>query len=524
MEYDEPIKPEKQGFQDALDLADMGHEPALTRKFSLWSMLSLAFCVLGTWSVFAQDLDSGLSNGGSIAILWGLALVLFCNICVALSLGEMCSAMPTALGQAYWVNRLYTTPTGRFISYMCAWTNTFGWWTLTASQNAFMTNLLLEMNVIFKPDWAGATTGWLEFVVYVGITLAFTVINCISCRREKVLPRLNNTVAMQFVTLMFVFMLALLISVGMKDDLSFQSGKFVFGNWINLTDWPDGVVWFTGLLQAAYGLTAFDAVIHMMEEIPAPRTNVPKVLYLSVIFGAVSGGIFMVVCLFCIQDIDSLLETPTGLPFVKLVTTTIGKGGGAALMALFIFNGMGQGVSVMTSASRLTWGFARDGGIPFSNYFSLIDQYWKAPIRALWLECGLISLVGVLYLFSETVLQAILSVSTIALTISYAIPIMTLLICGRDQLPSGEFKLGKFGPVINWISLIYCCITTVFFFFPEAVHPTVEDMNWAIAVFGVMLIISLAFWFLKGRKTYLQTDEAQIEMIRARELERSQNE
>jgi choline transport protein len=516
---EEDIKPTQQGVKDALDLADLGHAPELSRKFNMWSMLSLAFCVLGTWSVFAQDLDSGLSNGGSIAILWGLAVVLFCNICVALSLGEMCSAMPTALGQAYWVHRIYSTPVGRFISYICAWTNTFGWWTLTASQNAFMTNLLLEMKVIFEPDWAGATTGWLEFVVYVGVTVLFTVVNCISCRNEKVLPWFNNTVAFQFVALMVVFSLALLIAVGTKDHLSFQSAKFVFGNWINLTDWPDGVVWFTGLLQAAYGLTAFDAVIHMVEEIPAPRVNVPKVLYLAVIFGAVSGGIFMMVCLFCIQDIDSLLDTPTGLPFVQLVTSSIGKVGGAVLMALFIFNGMGQGVSVMTSASRLTWGFARDGGMPFSNYLARIDGYWQAPIRALWLECILISLIGVLYLFAETVLQAILSVSTIALTISYAIPIMTLLICGRDTLPPGEFKLGKFGPIINWISLIYCCITTVFFFFPETVHPTPSDMNYAIAVFGIMLVISLGFWFIKGSKTYLQTNEAQIEILRARELE-----
>lgn len=39
---------------DEYDLAALGHEQALSRKFDLWSILALAFCVLGTWSTFAQ--------------------------------------------------------------------------------------------------------------------------------------------------------------------------------------------------------------------------------------------------------------------------------------------------------------------------------------------------------------------------------------------------------------------------------------------------------------------------------------
>lgn len=36
-----------QDIQDATDLAAMGHAQVLTRKFNIWSMLALAFCVLG---------------------------------------------------------------------------------------------------------------------------------------------------------------------------------------------------------------------------------------------------------------------------------------------------------------------------------------------------------------------------------------------------------------------------------------------------------------------------------------------
>lgn len=46
-----PLKPpleNNQDVQDATDLAAMGHVQSLTRKFNIWSMLALAFCVLGT--------------------------------------------------------------------------------------------------------------------------------------------------------------------------------------------------------------------------------------------------------------------------------------------------------------------------------------------------------------------------------------------------------------------------------------------------------------------------------------------
>ncbi|KKK22441.1 hypothetical protein ARAM_007237 [Aspergillus rambellii] len=475
--------------QDAHDLVAMGHQEALTRKFNIWSMLALAFCVLGTYSTFAQDLSSGLSNGGPVSILWGLVLVTACNLCVALSLGELTSSMPTALGQAYWVCRLWDTPFGRFLSYLCAWINTFGWWTLTASQVAFMTSFMLGLQEMYDPNWNGVKEGWLQFVVYFGLVLVLTVINVIGCRRDEILPWFNSFVGVWFTGLFVVLSLALLISVGIRSGLTFQPASFVFGSWMNGTGWPSGVVWFTGLVQAAYGLTAFDAVIHLVEEIPAPRRNAPKVIWLAVLIGAITGFVFMVICLFCIQNVDNVGNAD--LPFIELMQETVGLTGTTVLIALFIFNGVGQGVSILTTGSRLTWGFARDGGLPWSAYFAVIDPTWKSPVRALWLQGFLIALVGILYLFANTVLEAILSVSTIALTVSYALPIVALLVVGRDKLPPGPFSLGRWGPFLNWVSIVYCVVTTIFFLFPGGPNPAAADMNYAIAVFGVMLVVAL---------------------------------
>ena len=481
-----------------------GHQAILTRKFNTWSILALGFCVLGTWAVFAQDLASGLNNGGPVSIIWGLVLVAICNLCVSLSLGELCSSMPTALGQAYWISRLWTTTTGRFASYLCAWITTFGWLAISASAIAFMANFLLGMKVMFRSDWAGASTGWVEFLVYIGITLAGTVFNIVACRRDRWLPLFNDLVGVSFFLLFVGIAIVLLTCVGLRPDLHFQSGSFVFGEWINASGWSNGVTWFIGLVQSAYGLTAFDSIIHMIEELPDPRRNGPKAILLTIVCSAITGLLFMIVCLFCIQDVNRVIDTPTGLPFIRLIQDATGLDGGAAVIALFIANGLGQAMSCMTTSSRLTWGFARDGGIPLSSYFSHIDPYWKVPVRALWLQGATIGLIGVLYLFATTVLDAVLSVSTIALTISYAMPILALLIVGRDKLPpGGKFSLGKWGMPVNIISLIYCFITTVFFFFPGSPSPSPSDMNYAIAIFGVMFLMAVGFWFISGRSSFL---------------------
>ncbi|THY85658.1 amino acid permease family protein [Aureobasidium pullulans] len=520
-----PIDVGRQSYEDARDMVALGHTEELTRKFSPWSMFALCFSILGTWGTFAQDLSSGLTNGGAITILWGLVLVFICNLCVALSLGELCSAMPTALGQAFWMHSLWHTPTGRFASYICAWVNVFGWWTLNASLVAFATNFLLGIKLMYDPEWAGAGTGWVEFLVYFGIASLFTGFNLVACRNDRILPWFNNIVGIQFGALFIIFSLVLLICVGTKQGLEFQPPSFAFGAWINETGWPSGVVWFTGLVQAAYGLTAFDSVVHMIEELPNPKVNAPRAIYLSVVIGAVTGFIFMVVCLFCIQDVDTVINTPTGLPFMQLVQDAVGIKGTVVLMVLFTMNSLGQGISITTTGSRLTWSFARDNGLPFSKYIKRVNNKWKVPPQALLVQGFLITLVGLLYLFANTVLEAILSVATIALTVSYAMPILTLLIVGRDKLPAGgQFGLGRYGAVINWISVIYCAVTTVIFFFPGGPNPSGADMNYAIAVFGVMLVVAIGFWFIQGRKQYLRVDDSEQVVLEAIHLEDSYTE
>lgn len=159
----------------------------------------------------------------------------------------------------------------------------------------------------------------------------------------------------------------------------------------------------------------------MVEEMPAPGRYTPRAMCLAVAIGALSAFLFLAVCLACVQDMGRLLDPPSGFPFVELTRSILSPAAAAAIIALFVFNGLGQGVSIITSASRLT-----------------------------------------------------------------------------DLGP-------RLGSVVNAVSLIYCAITSVFF--SSSPRPAPADMNYAIAVFGAMLVVALAFWFLQGRSTFMMQAE-----------------
>ena len=46
------------------------------------------------------------------------------------------------------------------------------------------------------------------------------------------------------------------------------NAEFVFTDFQNEVGWSDGMAWILGLLQSALSLIGYDAVFHMVEEMP----------------------------------------------------------------------------------------------------------------------------------------------------------------------------------------------------------------------------------------------------------------
>jgi len=133
---------------------------------------------------------------------------------------------------------------------------------------------------------------------------------------------------------------------------NFQSADFVFTRYINDVGWNNGVAWILGLLQStpppifhvcretlisgSFGLTGYDAVSHMVEEMPNPHLNAPKTMVAAVLIGASSSFIFLICLLFSMQDVDLVNSSPAGALLETMYQATSSRAGAVCLQVCLL--------------------------------------------------------------------------------------------------------------------------------------------------------------------------------------------
>lgn len=112
----------------------------------------------------------------------------------------------------------------------------------------------------------------------------------------------------------------------------------------------------------------------MSEEVRNPKIVIPKILVQTIaINGCLAFG-FALVILFCIGDVKEVLKSPTGFPIMVIFYNATGSKKAATIMQASITSiGLASNIGVVASVSRLTWAFARDGGLPFSSFFAHVS-------------------------------------------------------------------------------------------------------------------------------------------------------
>lgn len=72
-------------------------------------------------------------------------------------------------------------------------------------------------------------------------------------------------------------------------------------------------------------------------------------------------------------DVNSILASPTGFPFIQIFYNTTNSYTAANTMtAILIVTLTASTITEVATASRQLWSFARDGGLPFSSFFSYV--------------------------------------------------------------------------------------------------------------------------------------------------------
>lgn len=207
----------------------------------------------------------------------------------------------------------------------------------------------------------------------------------------------------------------------------------------------------------------FDSAAHLAEETRKARYSVPRAIFWSMLLNSGLAFAMVVIVLACLGSVDDVLST--SYPMVAVVVSATGSVPVATaiccgLLLTVIFASIGS----VTSASRLTWAWARDGVLP--SYFAYVSPTFRVPLRSVWLPSIIVMLLSLLNLANYTAFSVIVSLSTFGLYQSYFIAIACMLsarLSGRME--RAPWSLGWAGPYINGFALIYSAWMGVFMVF-----------------------------------------------------------
>jgi amino acid transporter len=103
---------------------------------------------------------------------------------------------------------------------------------------------------------------------------------------------------------------------------------------------------------------------------------------------------------------------------------------------------------------------------------------------------------------SHTALNAVLSLSTIALVVCYVSPTLARITWGRRRFTPGPFNLGKWAYPIGGLACSWALFSAVVFCLPTEKPVTVDNLNYAAVAFLGTLGISLVWFYCPGIGAY----------------------
>jgi choline transport protein len=119
---------------------------------------------------------------------------------------------------------------------------------------------------------------------------------------------------------------------------------------------------------------------------------------------------------------------------------------------------------------------------------------------------------------SDVALNAILSVSNAALLLSYIISVGALRLrrIRGEPLPPRRWSLGRYGGLVNDLTLVFLVIAFFFSFWPSYVlvgdvATVLADFNWAVVVLAIVGVLAFVYYFAGGREKYV----APVSLVKA---------
>jgi amino acid transporter len=459
---------------DEQRLADLGYKQELNRGWSSFSNFAISFSIISVLAGCFTTYGQAFKNGGPIAISIAWPLISLMILTVAFSMSELASAFPTAGGIYYWASKLGGAGWGWFTG----WFNLIGLVAVVASvvyvSATFLMFLLGLYNVHFIFNFAKAAsfsdvhyTAHVNFALFGIIIIIHGLVNVFSSH----LVSLFNNVSVWWHVIGVTVIVVLLIAVPSHH----ASLSYVFGHRANVSGFSGHMYWFyvlpLGFLLTMYTITGYDASAHVSEETRDAGEAAPKGVWRSVFYSAVIGWIVLLAITFAIQKSKEAHLLEAGFPAIAIFETALSS---AAAKAVILISTIGQlfcGMACVTSASRMTFAFSRDGAVPGHNLWRKLGKN-RTPTWSVFFVCLFALVVTFPAYFpnklgTPVAFLAVTSISVIGLYIAYTIPVFLRWRMG-ERFETGSWTLGKKYKWVNPIAFTWVGLCVIIFCLPFA--------------------------------------------------------
>ncbi|CAD6577573.1 MAG: hypothetical protein ASARMPRED_008325 [Alectoria sarmentosa] len=352
--YLEPMT-EYRGTRDEADLARFGKRQQLDDR-----------------SVF----QAGLANGGPSGLVYGYIFVWLGVISQVLVMAELASMIPLSGGQYNWVAVISPKFCSKFLSYLTGWMTVIGWQAALAS-GAFLGGTMIQGLLVLNYPSYGYQR-WQGTLLFYAILVVALFVNTYLAHQ---LPQIESMVLIIHGLGFFAILVPLVY-------LAPQStAKDVFATLSDSGDWSsNGISFFIGLSTSMFAFIGIDAAAHLghkvnlsddsclvAEEINDASVVIPRSMLSSVFLNGALGFGMLVAVLFSAGNIQTALDSPTKYPFIEIFAQAVGSNKGATgMVAVIISTTIFATVGLLATASRMTWAFAREQGLPASVYLSRV--------------------------------------------------------------------------------------------------------------------------------------------------------
>ncbi|HUA12487.1 MAG TPA: amino acid permease [Solirubrobacteraceae bacterium] len=497
---------------DEQKLAELGYKQELNRGWSGFSNFAISFsiiCILaGCFTTYGQ----ALKNGGPIAISIAWPLICCLILFVAFSMSEIASAYPTAGGIYYWASRLGGAGWGWFTG----WFNLIGLVAVVASVGyvaaTFLIYLLGLYNVDLVFNFAKAAAGTnvhysahVNFAMFMFIAIIAGLINVFSSHLVSLFY--NTSVWWNIIGVLVIVVLLIVVP---SHHASFS---YVFSHKANESGFSGGAVtgakfWFyvlpLGFLLTMYTITGYDASAHLSEETQGAEHSSAQGIWRSVFYSAIFGWIVILAITFAIQKSHEAEIYKSGFPALTIFSTALSS---SAAKAVVFISTVGQLFCLMacvTSASRMTFAFSRDGAVPGHNLWRRLGRN-KTPNWAVFFVVLFAIIVTVPAYFpnhlgTPVAFLAVTSISVIGLYIAYTIPVYLRWRKG-DSFKTGTWTLGRKYKWVNPVAVVWVALCVIIFclpFTPEGV-PGNSAFSWSAVNYApivtIATILAVTIWY-----------------------------